>query len=351
LPEAASSGKLDPQQLLTIDVLLYHGTGLISNAIRFFDGTDVSHASLFLGETPPAVGEALARGLTERSLAVSVGDSAWVMARRLKARPSDVSPVLDRAKYYLAEKERYGYEQVLLLAFLCLIRKPKITPIFKRLVIAVLEKASQLLLRLTAGGKQPMICSEFVYRCYEEATPGALDPFGLTIRRAVMPEGSRVPEVRIDRVHPDSILAAVMGQRSAGGRAVVRTEGARTDSPTSLIPRYLRQVREPSLESAPPATVVNPDLEGAVSRFAARWQAAAGRTARTASAEGFAGGSALANLYATAAEFVTPGDLLKTEGFAGGSALANLYATAADFVTPGDLLKTESLMNLGRLSR
>jgi len=190
-PEAAPSGKLGTARLLSADVLLYHGTGLISDAIRFFDGTDVSHSSLLLNNAPLLVGEAIARGLIEQPLSGSVSDSAWVMARRLKVRPADVSPVLDRAAFYVAQKERYAYEQILLLAFLCLIRKPKITPIFKRLVIAVLERASKLLLKLTAGGKQPMICSEFVYRCYEEAIPGVLDPFGLSIRRVATPEGIR----------------------------------------------------------------------------------------------------------------------------------------------------------------
>ncbi|HYL04687.1 MAG TPA: hypothetical protein VE075_01525 [Thermoanaerobaculia bacterium] len=315
LPEAAPSDKLGPAQLRPIDVLLYHGTGLISNAIRFFDGTDVSHSSLFLGETPPAVGEAIARGLIEQPLAVSVGDSAWVRVRRLKVRPADVSPVLGRARYYLAQRERYAYEQILLLAFLCLIRKPKVTPIFKRLVIAVLEKASQALLKLTAGRKQPMICSEFVYRCYEEATPGTLDPFGLSIRREATPEGIRTPGARhrADQVHPESVLATVMGRRSESGRTVVRTEGAKAESPGPLIQRYLRQVREPSPEAAPLAATVDSDLEGAVSRFAAQWQLAAGATPRTASAEGLGAAAALANLYGTAADFVTPGDLLKTE--------------------------------------
>jgi len=40
------------------DVLLYRGTGMISRAIQKLDGTDVSHAGLYLGNGE--VGEALA---------------------------------------------------------------------------------------------------------------------------------------------------------------------------------------------------------------------------------------------------------------------------------------------------
>ena len=62
-------------------------------------------------------------------------------------------------------------------------------------------------------------------------------------------------------------------------------------------------------------------MRAAVSTFAARWQ-----QARTAEAKA-----------------VVP------EGLGIGAALAGFYPTAADFVTPGDLLRNESLMTRGIL--
>jgi len=315
--EAVAARAFSSAWLVPIDILLYRGKGLISAAIRFFDGTEVSHASLFLGGAPPAVDEALAKGLVQRSLTASVNDNnAWVMARRLKVRPADVQPVLAKASFYLDQHERYAYEKILLLAFLCLIRKPKITPIWKQLIIAVLENASELLLKLTAGGKQPMICSEFVYRCYE-ALPGTLDPFGLSLRRAATPEGIRTPGGRhqADPVHPESVLAAVMESHERGGRAIVRAETAHAPADLRpLIQRYQREVKEPRAEAAPTADAVDSDVAAAVSSFAAHWQLATAGKERTVSPESLDLSAALASLYHTPASFVTPGDLLRNVG-------------------------------------
>jgi hypothetical protein len=327
LPESAPAETIDPASLLAVDILLYRGRGWLSKAIQFFDGTDVSHSSLFLAGTPASVAEAISKGLLERPLTDSVGDSAWVVARRLKTRPADVAPVLARANSYLSQGERYGYEQILLLAFLSLIRKPKITPIFKRLVTAVLEKASALLLKLTAGGKQPMICSELVYRSYDEALPDALDLFSLSVQREVTTEALQRPakRVQVDRVHPESVLAAVVQRRQPRRRATAQPESAAPSNLTPLIQRYLREVKEPSVEAmsmASASDVADAEVVAAVSRFAANWRGATSPETKTVSSES-AGVDA---------------------------ALADLYRTAADFVTPGDLLKSESLMTLGRLS-
>lgn len=322
--EAAPAETIPSSKLLPVDVLLYRGTNLISRAIEFFDGTDVSHASLLLDGKPVSVAEAIGQGLIQRRLTDSVQDHEWVMARRLKTRPPDVSPVLARAQHYLAEGERYGYEQVLLLAFLALIRKPKITPIFKRLLTAVLEKASSMLLQLTAGGKQPLICSEFVYRCYDEALPEALDLFSLSLRREVTAEGIRKPaaRVKVDRVHPESVLAAVMRKRPARRLAAAPEAAAKPENLDTLIRRYLREVREPAVEAVPMAEAAGADVTDAVTRFAAIWQAAGEAGARE----------------------------VRLEAAAPAAALTHLYKTAADFVTPGDLLQSDSLMTLGKLA-
>lgn len=317
--ESVPTEHVDIGKLLDADVLLYHGTSWLAKAIRFFDGTDVNHASIVIGVTPPEVGEALSHGLTKNSVPASIHDSPWVLARRLKDRPSNVSPVIARADYYLSRGQRYGYEQLLLLAFLSILRKPKITPIFKKLVLAVLERAASLLLKLSAGGREPMICSEFVYRCYEEALPTAVDIFSLRIERAVSPEGIRKPgaKVRVDRVHPDSVLAVVLRQPLL--RATATPEAAPAPLPP-LLQRYLAEAVAPGLESVKTAEVVDAELSQAVARFAASWHLAK----------------------------VEKESKLRPESVAPEDALTSFYQTvSADFVTPGDLLKTESLLTLG----
>ena len=91
-------------QLMQGDVLLYRSKGLISDAIRFIDRSEVSHAGLFLGrygEQGRTVGEAIREGVIRRELPKSIEHAVWVESRRLKEAPSSIDPVLDRAAYYL----------------------------------------------------------------------------------------------------------------------------------------------------------------------------------------------------------------------------------------------------------
>ncbi|HEV3459914.1 MAG TPA: hypothetical protein VHG32_25500, partial [Thermoanaerobaculia bacterium] len=72
--------------LRPIDILLYHGKSWCSKAIRFFDGTDVSHASLIVGAGQ--VEEALFHGVVEDPLVKSAQASTYILARRLKDTPA-----------------------------------------------------------------------------------------------------------------------------------------------------------------------------------------------------------------------------------------------------------------------
>ena len=85
------------------------------------------------------VGEAIASGLERQTIRNSVAGAVWVQAYRLKDQPADMSPVLDKANEYLDQGPRYGYEQLLLLAFLGMTRKLKITPSLNVLIRRVLE--------------------------------------------------------------------------------------------------------------------------------------------------------------------------------------------------------------------
>jgi hypothetical protein len=62
----------------------------------------------------------------------------------------------------------------LLLAFLCIVRKLKWTSIFSQLLEGILSEAADVLGKMISLKKKPLICSEFVYRSYAQALPGAL---------------------------------------------------------------------------------------------------------------------------------------------------------------------------------
>ena len=139
---------------------------------------EVSHASLFLGrygEQGRTVGEAIREGVIRRELPKSIEHAEWVESRRLKEAPSSIDPVLERAAYYLKSGDRYAFEQILLLAFLCIARNLAGSSVLGRLIRETLDAAAAFLLHLFNTGREPMICSEFVVRCYREALPGSVD--------------------------------------------------------------------------------------------------------------------------------------------------------------------------------
>ena len=71
---------------------------------------------------------------------------------------------------YLDQGNRYAYGQILLLAMVCSTRKLDLSnPLLRRIVYSAINNAAAFVRRMQSGGKQPMICSEFVYRAYDEA--------------------------------------------------------------------------------------------------------------------------------------------------------------------------------------
>jgi hypothetical protein len=314
------------------DVLLYERSGVVSSLIRLFDGTDFSHAGLYVGDDE--VGEAVAKGVVRQPLAVSVRGAKRVRVRRLIA-PAPLDPVVDRARQILAEGERYSYEQIMLLAFLCLTRRLPLTPSLHLLVRRVLDSAASRVAALLAGGREPMICSEFVYRCYDEALPAPDDVYTLEIDALAPAAGRRrasaaLPGGRGRGIHPESLLAWALAPSSrawapapppAAGRPPSRRAPGEEGSIDGIARQYLEELSgaRPPSRRAPPRDDV--ELRSAVLRFALALQGP----------EGLGGGAALRRAARTPLE--------------------GLAYRAADFVTPGDLAKSPSLYDAGTLAR
>ncbi len=331
------------KDLVPGDVLLYKGKGFISRAIQLFDGTDFSHAALYLGDG--MVGEAIASGLERRSY-MEGASGIWVQAHRLKDVVPTMDPVLDVANAYLDQGNRYGYEQLLLLAFLCLTRKLRFTPSLRRLIRSVLDAAAAVLTRMLSQKKEPMICSEFVYRAYDEALPGQYDVYSLWINRlfaaaglaramAPGPEGGLpLAPPKGQGIHPQSLLALVNTSASGPWVGPARTEPLFAAVETTevdlaalegMVEDYLTEVQVETqampLRAAPETSLE--DLRDATQAFAT-------------------------SLY----KATHPGDeQLMTLSAPVSAATVSTYLTqvAADFVTPGDLYKTQSLYELGKV--
>ncbi|RLV10445.1 hypothetical protein CTZ27_04415 [Streptomyces griseocarneus] len=165
-----------PEQLKPGDVVLTRGTEAISRAICLMDASEVSHAALAVdGDT---LAEAVGEGLRTIPYAKALDGHDLLVGRSLAA-PADMAPVLDVARRYLDGKISYAHQQIVLLAVLCVTRRVPLPLGGRRLVRTVLDQAAAAVNALAECGRQPMICSEFVYRCHYEARPSA--PYALRV--------------------------------------------------------------------------------------------------------------------------------------------------------------------------
>ena len=265
-------------QLMPGDVLLYRSKGLISDAIRFIDRSEVSHAGLFLGrygEQGRTVGEAIREGVIRRELPKSIEHAEWVESRRLKEAPSSFDPVLERAAHYLKRGERYGFEQILLLAFLCITRNLAGSSVLGRLIRETLDAAAASLLQLFNTGREPMICSEFVFRCYREALPGAVN---LLVRLpGALRFGEReVPIGKNGGIHRGCALALLLekhgSQLSAGSVNLAGPLQVARPLDVSAVEEAIEAYFEDLQKQAPKAAridLTSPELLPSFERFAA----------------------------------------------------------------------------------
>ncbi len=168
--------KIKTNQLQAGDVLLYEGKAFISFLIRMFDGTKYSHAGLYTSNNK--VIEALGGGVIENSFKNSFKKKK-VHVLRLKDRPYDMTPVIIKGKEYLGT--RYAFEQLLLLVFISTSRRIRSNFFLLRLVNKIIIAGSKILLQLTNGNKEALICSELVYRSYNEALPNPIDAYTIAL--------------------------------------------------------------------------------------------------------------------------------------------------------------------------
>ncbi len=262
------------------DVFLYQGTSLVARLIRLFDGTEYSHASIYDGAK---VAEALSQGITTNTVADSVAGSNFVDVYRFisadKHHLGDTgypaAKVIARVKNYEEHPQPYAYDDIILLALLCTSRHLAV-PLLGAVVRNILDTASEKLSQLLAAGKQPMICSEFVFRCYAQAG----NKYYLTIRGA-------------DAMTAAAQVLATAPTQPAGPKAT-----ARAATGSAAAPGWVADVE---------AT----DPEVRQTQAAARAFLDLYRVAKQADPEQFIASSSVASAQAVA-NFVTPGDLKKS---------------------------------------
>lgn len=332
------------------DVLLYNSDTFVGRLIREFDDAVVSHAGLYLGNGQ--VGEALIMGnpgLHRNPIAVSFAGNNWIEAARLHTNIG-FDPVMAKADWYLDQGNRYAYEQILMLAMILFTRKlDQSNWLVRQIAEKTLSGCASLLRLWRLDGREPMICSEFVFRSFDEALPDDHDLYTIEIgeqatgrpmrwisrrrRRRLFGAG---PVAESPTVHPESLLAKV------------------ADEPA-------RMTAAPKAAAAPvSAEDIEAEIEAAGRAYLGEdVPATAGAAARDDSSE-----TSQDDVNFAAADFASA--LIQADGlFAGSAASADdrttkageadsveqLKQVVADFVTPGDLHKSPSLRTIGRLSR
>ena len=295
------------------DILLFHGHSFVSWAIRLFDGTDVNHAAIAL--TADEMGEATGSGLEANSIGPAIKSNDRTYIRRLRGSP-EATPVVAKAREFLASNIPYAYQEIVLLAVLSLTRRvPVNNPLVRRVLRPLLDHAAEFVNSLVDRGRDLMICSEFVYRCYVESR----DPnFHLEIGLAARAAGLGGEETLLEWAkHRPELEPMVAGPRP---RPTGDPDEIAAEANAELEPLIADFAREQSPEEAASlapagfaATVVGPtevsddELQRAAVRLRDAFNDLKGRLPLEAIPEMASPWDVFED---TVADFVTPGDLL-----------------------------------------
>lgn len=155
-------------------------------------------------------------GLAESPMPGRLGRDTYVDVHRLEPAVTSFEPVRSRARHYLEDGARFSKAQLGLLALLSLARKLPLAPGAAYAVRRILDAAAARLNELLEGEREPMICSELVFRCFNEAKPGEDDEYALRIdARPGAPDSD--PRGLRPAVPQESLFAASLEARRASG--------------------------------------------------------------------------------------------------------------------------------------
>ena len=155
------------------DVLLFSGEkgSTISEAIMWLTDAPVSHAAMaynpsstIVEATPPQVQtNPAAERFVERRISVM----------RCNPPHGSYDPVLAAATGYLNDQAPYANANLYMVALLLIYRKFTPDTLTQRIIISILKKITAAIITYYNDhqfpGQLPMVCSQFVYQCYEDA--------------------------------------------------------------------------------------------------------------------------------------------------------------------------------------
>jgi hypothetical protein len=337
---------LEQTDVIPGDVLLFHGNSWVSWAIRIIDGTDVNHAAVAL--PGGMLGEAGGKGLQARPIP-RPGSGEYMYVHRLNGN-QDLNPVLERATAFLKQGHLYAYQQIVLLAVLCLTRRIPLPRLARRMVRSALDHAAKAVTDLLPVGASWMICSEYVYRSFREALNIDPSPYDLLIAGVSFgpppaSDDQALLDQALEQVDKITIVPPVAYGDALRGDPTSRAAAIEADL-APLVVDYADQLYAANLigdEDLPPLvdasfgspmpTAPQPSDEemlASVAYFSVAYAAAQGQV-QADPAFGVVGSA-----IAAAALKGTLQGLKKIE-------------VEGNFITPGDLLRTPSLRSIGRV--
>ncbi len=159
------------------DVLLCRGEGLFSDMIVLLDGGTYSHAALYAGKIDGKhyVIQATGRGIVCDPIQKIQCETFVDVFRfnkdehKLGEENYPYKPILDVGQAYVESHVKYANDHLLLLAILGVTREIPLDSFSKKVLRKVLDNATDLIFKLLDKGIRPMVCSELVYRCFDEA--------------------------------------------------------------------------------------------------------------------------------------------------------------------------------------
>ncbi len=314
---------LSIDQLKPADVLIFSGADdSISKAIMWLTNSQVTHAALyytekgrFIEQTPPSI----------RFYHLNPDDERFqgrkIYVNRLEIPQASMMPVMNPAIAYLNQETPYANNNLYTLGLILLYKKFRPNTLVKKVMMKIYKKLavmiSDYINKRQTPGKSPMVCSEFVYQCFEDAG----EDYQLHIRKGSLIDQSlslsennlSALDRTIDRVKDDS-------SRQFQGFAEISDPLAIENPPSQTEEELAQELIEAlSTSKVEIAEELDNELALAVHEFGQATYSAEGTTENATSlmlantnkfAKELNISSALSFLKAKEAFFVTPEDLL-----------------------------------------
>lgn len=245
------------------DVVLFSPEkgSFISWAITFLTNAPVSHASIFYGdeqgkpsiieETPPAVAvNPVAERFVDRVITV----------RRLEGGLA-LDPVIAAATIYRNNAEPYDNASLYMVGAILLYKKFTPSTLVQKVIIKILKKLTSTLDAYINAhkqpGKQPMVCSQFVAQCYEDAGAQYTLDF----------QGALLKGVHGDSLLDQAILAFGDGLQFAP--RLIASGSAGVDEPGETAEQLCEELHDAFLQTKTTMATasISPELVEALCRF------------------------------------------------------------------------------------